>query len=120
MKKLLITMLSVILANSAHAGDVAKLSLKITGAVNNTYFLCVSDQGCFSLYAASKGKTFSIEPGTIASLFMTNTSNLNMYTQALPSSCKINVAQNKTLTISGKLVVKNSAVYLNKLHCSAA
>jgi hypothetical protein len=41
-----------------------------------------------------------------------------MYTQILPESCKVNLKNNQTLTVTGKLVGKEQSVFLNDMKCS--
>jgi len=119
MKKLLIAVLSLILINSAYASNPPSLRIKVAGSnQNNTYFLCVANIGCISLYAGSKGKAYPMDPGHVNYIFTANAKNFRMYTQPLPTSCNVTLSNNQTLTVSGKLVRGTNNVQIEHLNCS--
>ncbi len=95
------------------------LHIKVAGtAKQNTYFLCVNRGGCMSMYAAAHGKLFPIDSGKVNRIFMVNARNSRLYPQALPTSCAIDVAENQTLTVSGKIVQHGKgAAQIDKLNC---
>lgn len=121
MKKLILILMSMMLVNIAHAGNPPTLRLKIAGSnKNNTYFLCVANLGCVSLYEGAEGKKYPMDAGKVYYIFTANAKNFRMYTQPLPSSCKVNLSNNQTLVVSGKLVrgVNNGNAYIDNLACS--
>lgn len=119
MKKLLVAVISLVLATSAIA-DEAKLRMKISGPINNNrYFLCVSGIGCVSMLHGNKGKAFPLETGTVTRIFAVDAGNMSMHFQPLPASCNVNVGGNQTLMVSGNLVRNaNGNVKIGNMHCS--
>jgi hypothetical protein len=125
MKKALIALLTLALSSPIHAGDFAKLSVKISDPVKeNKYFLCLYGIGCLSIRAGNRGKEFPVMPttdiGNIQKMVVTDVSNMSMHMQASDKSCAVVVNKNQHLTISGQLVVKNSVPYIQNLHCHLA
>ena len=120
MKKLLMTLLSLMLLNSAYAYDSAKLRMKIAGPIdNNRYFLCVTNVGCMSILAGNKGKVFPLNPGSVSNIVTVDMGNKRMQPQAMPKSCDISVKENQMMTVTAKLVKgANDKVVLSNLHCS--
>ena len=101
--------------------DIAKLKIKLSGPVNNNaYYLCVSNNGCSRISAAAKGEIFMMDAGSVNYIFAANMRNFTMRAQALPESCKVSVAKNQTLTVSGKIVVKNDSPYIDGLRCEVS
>lgn len=121
MKKLLTLVVALSMSIScAYAANSANIKIKIAGAIHdNTYFLCMPDMGCLSILAAKKGKIYSmanqIEMNT---LFVTDTSNMSVHNQGLPSSCNVAVKPNQTITIYGNLAKRGDKVTVNNLRCS--
>jgi hypothetical protein len=113
-----------ILANVSYAYDTAKLQMKIAGVKNNAYYLCVSNSACSSIAAANAGKTFPMDAGNVNYIYAANPYSQQMYPLALPSSCKVALAKDQTLTIKGSLVVKKAEqtsqteVKINHLRCT--
>lgn len=119
MKRLLILVLSLIFMHTAHAGDFAKLRMKISGPIkDNRYFLCVSNAGCVSILIGNKGKLFPLNEGDVDRIFLTNVSNMKMSMQKLPQSCHVSVNSNQTLTVRGTIVERNGGAQLANLNCS--
>jgi hypothetical protein len=105
----------------ADDADIAKLKIKLSGPVNNNaYYLCVSNNGCSRISAAAKGEIFMMDTGSVNYIFAANMRNFTMRSQALPESCKVSVAKNQTLTVSGKIVVKNDSPYIDGLTCKVS
>jgi hypothetical protein len=103
----------------AYDFDMAKLKINFTGPVNNkAYFLCVSNNGCSRISAAAQGKIYSMDVGNVSYIFAASMANLKMRSQVLPSSCKVKVSKDQTLTVSGKLIVKDNTPYIGNLKCS--
>jgi len=95
--------------------------MKISGDIQNTYYLCVSNAGCMNLAAGVAGKKFPMNPGDVSYIFMTNAANVRMYPQPLPNSCQIELNKNQTLVVSGRVAkAANDDVYIKALHCSVA
>lgn len=119
MKKILIALISLMFMGSTFAYDSAKLKLKIAGPIkDNRYYLCISNAGCISMLAANKGKAFHMDAGKIRNIFAFNMVTTKLYAQPLPSSCDVNLDNQQTVVISGKLVEgPNKTVYLNNLSC---
>ncbi len=121
MKKLIFIFLSLTCINSGFAGNAPGLRVKITGTnQHNKYFLCVTNVGCVSIFSGNNGKKFPLDAGQVNYIFVANASNLRMYTQTLPQSCKITVNKNQTLTISGHLIkeINGKNAYIKNLECS--
>jgi len=109
--------LSLIFGSAAFAYDNAHVSVKITGDVKNTYYLCVnSNGGCMKINA--KGVKFPITATKIDYIFLANIKNMRMYPQSLPSSCQVNITSKNNVVISGKMIINNDDVKLNNLSCS--
>ncbi len=121
MKKTMVKMGCLFLLNSAYAGHIPNLHMKISGDIKNTYYLCVSNAGCINLAAGVQGKIFPMNPGDVNYIIMTNAANIRMYPQALPSSCQVELKGDQTLIVSGKLTnASNDDIYIKELHCSVA
>lgn len=121
MRKILAAILSLILIHPAYA-ESAKLRMKIAGPVqDNKYFLCVTNAGCINMNAGRHGKIVPIGNGKINNIFTLDSSNLRMYTQALPDSCQMSVEEGQTMTVSGKLMKgANGRVAIQNLQCGIA
>ena len=124
MKKLLVTMLSlafgILTIQPGYAADTTanfpKLKMEITNTIKGQRFaLCLSET-CYNLSADNK--TISMDESQIYSVIMANMGTMKMYTQALPASCKVQVQNNQTLTVRGKLVAKKNEVFLNNMSCT--
>ncbi len=124
MKRLLLSVAAVgclLWCESALADtfDMAKLKINFTGPVHNqAYFLCVSNNGCSRISAAAQGKIYWIDAGNVSWIFAASMKNYTMRSQVLPASCKVTVNKNQTLTVSGKLIVKDDSPYIGHLKCS--
>lgn len=120
MKKLLIGVLSLMIMGSAFADPM--LRIKINGPIkDNRYFLCVSQGGCVSMLAASKGKMFPLNGGGgIHNIIIANLANKSMQPQRLPSSCNVTLDGDKTLTVFGTLVTNGQRAAISNLRCSVS
>ena len=104
MKKLLGIICLICSIQPVFADHTAKLQIKVAGtSQNNTYFLCVNHNGCMSMHAAAHGRSFPVDPGKVTRIYMVNAKNLQMIRQAIPSSCNIDIKENQTITVSGKI-----------------
>lgn len=121
MKTLAIAVLAALSITSAYADNTAKMKINIQDAVNNNhYYVCVYGSGCYNIKELD-GKTFPVAADNLANdtkIAVLNTSNFAMTTQA-NTACDVNDAAGKTVTISGKLVMKKGQPYINNLSCSA-
>jgi hypothetical protein len=98
------------------AQQMPRLHMKIVNPWRNQQFaLCLSET-CYVL--SDKQKEIALADNTVNSVVMTNMSNMQMYAQVLPESCKVSLKNNETLTVSGKLVAKDQSVFLNDMKCS--
>jgi hypothetical protein len=116
-----VVFMMAIFAQTVYAADIpiAKLKMQLTGATqDNAYFLCVSNNGCSNISAAAKGKIYMMDTGNVSYIFAANMKNLTMHAQALPASCQVDVGNEQTLVVSGKLLVKNSSPYIDNLKCT--
>lgn len=123
MKRLMTLILSLLIANSAIAGNTPNLKIKVSGTTpRNSYFLCLSNVGCVSIYAAAHGKIYPIDAGHVDYIFTTNARSLRMYTQSLPASCNITLSNDQTLTVSGKLIKTSNGnnVHIENLKCTVS
>lgn len=124
MKKLVAAAISLVILTSAAHADDAKLKMKITGPVNNNrYFLCVSTVGCVSIFAGNKGKIYPLDPGAVTNIYTVDAANMSMHMQkaAMGNCHDINVQDNQTLTVSGKLTPEaNGAVGISNMHCTVS
>jgi hypothetical protein len=114
-------MIGLLICQSAMAEgfDMAKLKINFTGPVNNqAYFLCVSNNGCSRISAAAQGKIYWMDAGNVNWIFAASMKNLTMRSQPLPASCKVMVNKNQTLTVSGKLIIKDDSPYIGHLKCN--
>ncbi len=103
---------------SAHAaGTTLKAQIKGTDS-RNRYFLCIGDDGCFSLNAAAHGKTFPLTEGKLRQAFLVNIQTHRMYAQNLPTSCAIELPENHTLHLTGTLNTTGKTPTINQLHCN--
>lgn len=119
MKKIVILILSLVFMKTAYAGDnSAKLTVKLSGNVKNTYYLCVSNANCISIAASNNGMKFPITAGEVQYVFLANSADLRMYPQPLPDSCKVEVNNNHTLVITGKIVNADDNMIIDHLNCS--
>lgn len=118
MKKLLLVLFSTtfMLVNTAFAYDSAKLTMKISGNVNGSYYLCVNNSGCMKIVTGIK---FPINAGKIDHLILANIKNMRMYPVSLPSSCQVNLNNGNTLTVSGNITAKND-LKIGNLRCSVS
>lgn len=121
MNKAIISLGILFLLNTAYASNQPNLHMNISGDVKSTYYLCVSNAGCVNLAAGTYGKKFPMNPGDVNYIFMVNAANVRMYPQPLPDSCQIELNENQTLVVSGKLTkAANDHLYIKGLHCSVA
>ena len=122
MKKIIAGILSIMLMSSCFAESAAKLNIRISGpAKSNPYYLCLYGIGCLSIKAGMQGKTFGIstfDMGNIIKVVITDSRTMKMYTQTSPASCNVTVDNGHSLTITGKLIVKQSKPYISGLRCS--
>lgn len=121
MKKLLLVILSVVLIQPVFAADFAKLRIKLSGALshNNSYFLCIGNVGCVSIKDGVQGKTYPLTAGPLDYIYTSDVKHLRLSTQALPSSCHIDVNSNQTITVTGQLKVgPNDHTYIANLNCN--
>lgn len=120
MKRLFITILSLVFMNSAFADNSSMLQVKVAGNTKSTHYVCVSNLGCLNLsQIKDKSKKFPLHPGAMSYIFLTDISTMKMYPQKLPASCNINIAENQTVVISGKVTkASNDDIYINRLQCS--
>lgn len=120
MKTLAIAVLAALSITSAYADNTAKMKINIQDAVNNNhYYVCVYGSGCYNIKELD-GKTFPVAADNLANdtkIAVLNTSNFAMTTQA-NTACDVNDAAGKTVTISGKLVMKKGQPYINNLSCN--
>lgn len=121
MKKTMLKIGFLFLLSSADASTVPNLHMKISGDIKKTYYLCVSNAGCVNLAAGAQGRKFPMNPGDVSYIFMTNAANVRMYPQPLPNSCQVELNENQTLVVSGKVTkAENDDIYIKELHCSVA
>jgi hypothetical protein len=120
MKRLLSTIMSIMLIQPIHANEFAKLHIKISGALHNQgYFLCINNVGCVNMSAGNQ--TFPMSSGSINYIIPVTFPNNQAHPQALPKSCAIAVKNNQTITITGSLKAStNDAVYISHLHCKVS
>lgn len=121
MKKLLALVVALSMSMSmAYADNTANIKIKIAGAIHdNTYFLCMPDMGCLSILAAKKGKVFPLMSQVeMNTLFITDTTDMSVHNQGLPSSCNVTVKPNQTITIYGNLQKQGNKVTVNNLRCT--
>ena len=121
MKKLLALVVALSMSMSyGYAANTANIKINIAGAIHdNTYFLCMPDMGCLSILAAKKGKIYSMmNPIEMNTLFVTDTSNMSVFNQGLPSSCNVSVKPSQTITIYGNLEKRGDKVTVNNLRCT--
>lgn len=124
MKKLTNMIFSLLLSGLAMqpvlAADTAdqlpKLHMKITNTLKGQQFALCLSATCYVL--SDHQKEIALADNTVSSVVMTNMNNMQMYTQVLPESCKVNLKNNQTLTVTGKLVGKEQSVFLNDMKCS--
>ncbi len=121
MKKCLIALLLLFTSvQLAFADDTANIRIRITGAVDNRYFLCEPNIGCLSIYnAVRKNKTYPIYHSIdMDKLYVTDTADMGLSPQGLPKSCDVTVNTNKTITIYGNLVPSKTGMRVNNLRCT--
>lgn len=122
-KRLLIAMVgvvSVMLFNSTYAfSGSSGLKVNMSGSIQNTYYLCVNNSGCYNV-SKMKGKTVPIlMGGSVENIILTDIQNDRMYPQKVSSSCHINVQNNQTLTVSGSISHGgNQDLQINNMRCS--
>lgn len=113
---LILSVISLPMFAADQAAQLPKLHMRIINTLRNQQFaLCLSET-CYVL--SDHQKEIALADNDVNSVVMTNMGNMQMYTQVLPESCKVNVKNNQTLTVSGKLVAKEQAVFLNDMKCS--
>lgn len=123
MNKFLLTFAAILSlsATTAFADDAANIHINITGAArDNTYFLCIPNVGCLSILAGNEGKVYPVfHPVEIDGLYVTNIDhNFKLSAEGLPSSCRVTVQTNQSITISGNIhSLSNGNVLLSGLHC---
>lgn len=122
MKKILTFIALLVMLSPAYAGDAAQLKISIRDAVQtNRYYLCLYGVGCLSIKNGDKGKVFPIMPidmGNIVKMVITDSDNMQMYTQANVPSCSVKVNTGDKMTISGDLVVTGNGPVIKGLRCS--
>jgi len=108
----------LLFSNNVFAAD-ANLKINVTGAnPHNTYFLCIANEGCVSVHAASQGKVFPLTPGKLGQAFVLNSHNLRLAHVALPDSCQVNVNSNQTLQVTGHITAgAHGEGFINDLGC---
>lgn len=120
MKSLAIAVLAALSITSAYADTGAKMKINIQDAVNNDhYYICVYGSGCYNIKELD-GKSFPVMPDNLANdtkIAVLDTTNFNMTTEP-NTACQVNDAAGKTVTISGKLVIKQGQAYINHLSCN--
>jgi hypothetical protein len=122
MKNFIYTFISLailgITIHPAYADDPAmpKLRMQIINTIKDQNFALCLSENCYAL--ANPNQDIALEGATIDTIIMANMNNMQMYAQPVPASCKITLKENQTLIVTGKLVAKNAAVYLNNLNCS--
>jgi hypothetical protein len=122
MKNFILTFISLAILgfaiHPAYADDSAlpKLKMKIINTIKGQNFALCLSENCYAL--TTPDQDIALEGATIDTIIMANMNNMQMYAQSVPDSCKVTVKENQTLIVTGKLVAKNSAVYLNNLDCS--
>lgn len=122
MKKHILTLVGVMAAlvtmSSVQAADVdvAKLKMKITSKINkNNYAFCLG-HNCYPL--AQVGKVIPMDVGKMDSVITTDMVSMAMYAQVAPDSCRMTVAANDTVVVTGQLVTDGRGVEIANLHCS--
>lgn len=124
MKRILVAMMILCSTQFAFAYDAANIKIKVSGAIHdNSYFLCLPDIGCLSIYAAkTKGKVYPVLHNIdMPHIYVTDVNNFSVYPQGLPESCKVKVKTNQTITIHGDLVKSTDGkVHINNLGCSVS
>ncbi len=122
MKKILTFIALIVMLSPAFADDAAHLKISIRDAVqSNRYYLCLYGIGCLSIKNGSNGKVFPIMPidmGNIEKMVITDTNNMQMYTQDSVKSCDVKVNTGDKMTISGDLVVTGNGPVIKGLRCS--
>jgi hypothetical protein len=120
MKQFLLLAGMVISISFAKLGfaEGAKLQMNITGDVKHAY-LCINNVGCYKMGTDTKGKVMPIDIDNIQYVAMANIHTQRLYKQALPASCNVMLAENKTLVISGHVsAADNNQHVINSLRCS--
>jgi hypothetical protein len=122
MKKILFSIGVLLLVNNAFAEDAPQLRVNLTGAdiKNSNYYLYVTHVGgCVSVYASNHGKTYTMDPGLVEHIILVNGNTMQMYPQAIPKSCAIQVVSKQTFTVTGKIVkTAHSEMQIENLQCS--
>ena len=115
----LIFMLGMTNVTLADEVPMAKLEMRLSGPVHNTdYYLCVSNNGCSNISVGARGKVYNVDTGNVSYIFAANMRNLTMHAQPLPTSCQVELTNDQTLVVSGKLKVNASVPYIDKLKCA--
>lgn len=119
MKKIVLCVLGLMCIQSIFAADFAKLRIKIQGATSdNRYFLCVGTVGCVSIKAGDKGTLYPMQAGNIDYIYTTSVAAMRVYPQSLPSSCNVEVKNDQTVTVTGRIVQRsNEDVHIEHLNC---
>lgn len=118
MKKYLLLISMMIVAQTVYAYDTAKLQLNIAGQIKNNDYLCINNMGCFAMGPGSHGHTFAIDLEDIRAFALLNLQTRRAYVQALPDSCKISPTKDQTIVISGKMQRDSERLMINQLHCA--
>lgn len=120
MKTLAIAVLAALSITSAYADNTAKMKINIQDATNNNhYYVCVYGSGCYNIKELD-GKSFPVMPDNLANdtkIAVLDTTNFKMSTET-NTACQVNDAAGKTVTINGKLTMKNGEPYINHLSCN--
>lgn len=120
MKKLLIALFALVCINTAFASDVTDLAIKVSGTTSqNRYFMCIGENGCFSMQDGAQGEVFPINSGDVQRIFIFDTAERRMNILPLPRTCNITVKDNQTLLVTGRLAkAANGSVHIDNLKCS--
>lgn len=101
----------------------AQLKLNIKDAVSsNAYYLCIYGSGCYNIKELN-GKSIPVMPDDFSNdtkMAVLNSNQFQMSTQPNTTSCEVNDAAGKTVTISGNLVVSHGVATIKDLNCHAA
>lgn len=124
MKKILFSILLCVAAGAAYADNEATVGIHINDPVKtNKYFMCIYDEGCISIKAADKGKTFpmpAMDVGNIKEFVITDATTMQEFMVPTNTTCNINVHEGQKLTLTGELVVQNNKPTIKHLQCHVA
>jgi hypothetical protein len=119
MKKFLLCIVLSLLPITTVLAREPLLQSKVGGSIKGTHYVCVNGLGCLNLSQIRNGRKFPLNPGPINYVYLADISNLRMYPQKLPASCQVNIGENQTLVVSGKIAkAANDDLYINNMHCA--